>query len=157
MEQKREEDSNFKFVIASRGTERGRGGRARLSLRPRCQMAWAGGRTATALRQFKAKGGSGRIRNAEGERRGARGDKQINLQSEWGGLPRLPSSLLLYLSLPPETARDPAARRAKSCFLQWLYDHRLSPPNEGAAATRTPPSHSPLPSFEVRNLSLRKC
>ena len=96
------------------------------------------------------------------ERRGGtEGDKQINLQSEWGGLPRLPSSLLLYLALPP--SRDCARSGGAAC--QKLFSAmalRSSPVaakrgSGGRNPRSLPPSYSLLPSFEVRNLSLRKC
>ena len=92
-------------------TERGEGGGARLSLRPRCQMAWAGWRAGgDRVKTIQSQRGIGSDKERRG---GTEGDKQINLQSEWGGLPRLPSSLLLYLALPP--SRDCARSGGAAC------------------------------------------
>ena len=67
------EGRRFKFQIRYRIAEAQRGGgRESATFFAAALPNGLGGRAATALRQFKAKGGSGRIRNAEGEWRGGR-------------------------------------------------------------------------------------
>ena len=66
-----------------------------------------------------------KIRRRQEKEEGGRGRGQTNK-------PALRLRRFLFCCIyPPSSAESlPAAPRAKSCFLQWLYDHRLSPPNE---------------------------
>ena len=158
MERKREEDSNFKFVIASQRRREGREGE-RDFLCGRVAK-WPGRAGGDRVKTIQSQRGIGsdkeRRRGMEGSEGGREGDKQINLQSEWGGLPCFPSSLLLYLSLPP--SRDCARSGGAPC--QKLFSAmalRSSPVAAKRGSGRNPRPLTPLPSFEVRNLSLRKC
>ena len=150
MEQKREEDSNFKFVIASRGTERGRGGRARLSLRPRCQMAWAGaGAGGDRVKTIQSQRGIGPDKE---RRRGTEGSEggQTNKPAVRMGRPPSPPLLATSVSLPP--SRDCARSGGAPC--QKLFSAmalRSSPVAAKRGSGRNPYPSLPLSPAIVRS------